>query len=117
MKLEQSTLEIIRDCISKSDSRLNFWIRFINEWKIERMAEVGVYEGDFAQMILQNCPSIRKYYMIDPWKHLDNWNKPANQSDAVFERIFEAAKAKTEFAAPKRVILRGRTSEVIDAIS
>jgi len=30
------------------------------------MAEVGVYEGDFARAILQNCESIKKYYMIDP---------------------------------------------------
>jgi len=80
------------------------------------MAEVGVYEGDFARTILQNCESIRKYYMIDPWKHLDNWNKPANQDDRTFERIFESAKAKTDFAASRRVILRGKSTDVIDAI-
>ena len=81
------------------------------------MAEIGVYEGDFAAALLQNCPGIAKYYMIDPWRHLDDWNKPANQQDAVFERFFEAAKATTDFAAERRVILRGKTTEVIDRIA
>jgi len=116
MRLTQPVLQTLQDCVSKSRSRLEFWSRFANELRIERMAEVEVYEGDFARAILQNCESIKKYYMIDPWKHLEDWNKPANRDDVAFERIFESATAKTDFAASKRVILRGKTSDVIDAI-
>jgi hypothetical protein len=55
--------------------------------------------------------------MLDPWRHLDDWNKPANQDNSVFESFFQAAKAKTEFAAARRPILRGKTTEVIDQIA
>jgi Methyltransferase domain len=55
--------------------------------------------------------------MIDPWRHLDDWNKPANHDDSVLAKFSQEAKAKTEFAAARRVILRGKTTEVIDQIS
>jgi len=113
----EPTSELVQRCALNSQSRLEFWARFINEASIKSMAEVGVYEGDFAAAMLQNCPGISKYYMIDPWRHLSDWNKPANQDNAVFERIFETAKAKTDFAVERRVILRGKTTDVIDGIS
>lgn len=75
-----------------------------------------MYEGDYAVEILGNCPAITTYYMIDPWRHLDDWHKPANERDAVFEKIFDEAMGRTEFAAEKRVVLRGRTTEVIESI-
>ncbi|MGD8519971.1 MAG: class I SAM-dependent methyltransferase [Desulfobacterales bacterium] len=80
------------------------------------MAEVGVYKGDFAAKILENCESLVKYYMIDPWRHLDDWNKPANRSNDDFEQLLTETKTKTNFAAEKRVLLRGKTTEVIDEI-
>jgi hypothetical protein len=54
--------------------------------------------------------------MIDPWRHLDNWNKPANQDDVIFEGFFQETKAKTDFAELRRVILRGKTTDVVDDI-
>ena len=80
------------------------------------MVEVGVYRGDFAAALLQQCPDISRYYMIDPWKHLDNWNKPANQDDLVFENFFLETKAKTDFADHRRLILRGKTTDVVNEI-
>ncbi|MBN1883557.1 MAG: class I SAM-dependent methyltransferase [Deltaproteobacteria bacterium] len=80
------------------------------------MAEVGVYRGDFAAAILERYDSIETYFMIDPWRYLDNWNKPANQTNDIFETFFSETKAKTDFAANKRIILRGTTSEVIEEI-
>ncbi len=81
------------------------------------MVEIGVYRGEFAAALLERCTGIEKYYMIDPWKHLDNWNKPANQGDTIFEGFYEETKAKTDFAAPRRVILRGKTTDVVDEIT
>jgi len=83
---------------------------------VERMAELGVYRGEFASAILDKCGSVEKYYMIDPWRHLDDWNKPANRSNDDFEKFFAETKSKTEFAAEKRIILRGKTTEVINQI-
>lgn len=80
------------------------------------MVEIGVYRGDFAAALLKRCPEITRYYMIDPWKHLDNWNKPANEDDLVFENFFQETKEKTDFAGARHVILRGRTADVVDEI-
>jgi hypothetical protein len=114
--LQQSTEELLRDCISISPSRVDFWVEFLRRARVQRMVEVGVYQGDFAAVLLERGQSIEKYYMIDPWRHLEDWNKPANEDDNEFVRFFQAAKAKTEFAASRRVILRGKTTEVIDQI-
>lgn len=114
--LEQSTKDLLHECISSSQSRVDFWVEFVRRARLQRVVEVGVYQGDFAAALLERCETIEKYYMIDPWRHLDSWNKPANQDDAVFNRFFETAKAKTDFAGHRRIILRGRTTEVIDQI-
>jgi hypothetical protein len=114
---ENSTLRRLNQCISRSRSRLEFWVEFIRGAQVQRMAEVGVYQGDFATSVLERCECVTKYYMVDPWRHLDDWNKPANQNDSAFEHIFEMAKTKTDFAGNRRVILRGKTTEVIDQIS
>lgn len=50
--------------------------------------------------------------MIDPWRHLADWNKPANRTDEEFVEIKAEALARTEFAAAKRVVLEGRTADV-----
>ena len=81
------------------------------------MVEVGVYQGDFSAALLEHCESITRYYMLDSWRHLPDWNKPFNTDNTSFERFFEMAKKQTEFAAARRVILRGTTTQVIDQIS
>jgi len=81
------------------------------------MAELGVYRGDFAAEVMRRCEGLAAYYMIDPWRHLNDWNKPANHDDSVLEEYFRETTAKTEFAAAKRVILRGKTCEVIEQIA
>ena len=114
--LAQTTQQLLCECISKSESRVEFWIEFVRRTQVRCMAEIGVYQGDFAATLLQRCEFIAKYYMIDPWKHLGDWNKPANENDVVFEQFFQMAKAKTEFAESRRAILRGKTTDVIDRI-
>ena len=54
--------------------------------------------------------------MIDPWRHLNGWNKPANKNDDVFEQFLIETKSKTDFAAKKRILLRGTTTEVVEGI-
>jgi hypothetical protein len=108
--------QLLTKCISKSHSRLELWIEVIESLGVQRMAEIGVYRGDFATVVLQRCESLTRYYMIDPWRHLTDWNKPANHDDSLLEEFFEEAKAKTDFAAAKRVVLRGKTTEMIDQI-
>jgi hypothetical protein len=109
--------QVLAKCIPRAQSREDLWVEFINSVAAPRMAEIGVYRGDFAAFVLQRCPSLTTYYMIDPWRHLDDWNKPANHDDSVLGAYLEETKAKTDFAAVKRIILRGKTAEVIDQIT
>lgn len=101
---------------SKSPSREDLWVDLIQSFGLQRMAEIGVYRGDFAEALLRRCENLTRYYMIDPWRHLADWNKPANHPDAQLEAYYQETLAKTTFAASKRVILRGRTVDVINQI-
>jgi len=115
--IPESTQMLLQSCIATTKSRLDFWIEFIHGAQIRRMVEIGVYQGELACALLEKCPDVSKYYMIDPWKHLSDWNKPANQDDGSFEQMFQQVQSKTEFARARRAILRGKTTEVIDQIS
>jgi len=103
----------IRAWAAASASRMEFWSRFVNETSAATVAEIGVYRGNFAAHLLADCADISTYYMIDPWRHLADWNKPANRADDIFERYFGEAMRKTDAWADKRVVLRGRTTDVI----
>jgi hypothetical protein len=98
-------------------SRFDIWIRLISLARIEQMAEIGVWKGEFARTILRACPEIRTYYMIDPWRHLAHWNKPLNVDDRSFQAAYDDALRRTEFAAARRIVLRGATLEVIDSVA
>jgi hypothetical protein len=102
--------------LAGSRTRGELWVRFVHAVEARSVAEIGVYRGDFAARLLRECPSIATYHMIDPWRHLEDWNKPANKPDEVFEGFYEEAMDKTSDHAEKRVVLRGRTQEVIDEI-
>lgn len=101
---------------TESSDRIMLWQSILCEFGVQTMAEVGVFRGQFAEAMLEACPSLTTYYMIDPWRHLDDWDKPANRSDDVFERFLQETLDRTEKHADKRVVLRGRTTEVIDKI-
>lgn len=109
-------MEIIEPLIEKSKDRFDLWISFIQENRIETIVELGVYRGDYAKRILLACDKITKYYMIDPWCHLMDWNKPANVNNEKFEEYFKETLKKTEFAKNKIEIIRGRTHDVKNEI-
>lgn len=54
--------------------------------------------------------------MIDPWKNLATWNKPANRPDDQFSQIHATAMQKTERFADVRHVLRGTTKAKIHVI-
>lgn len=106
----------IKDNLKLRNDRFQLWSHFINENKLSHLAELGVYKGDFAKYILDNCEVVEKYYMIDPWRNLEDWNKPANTDNDEFEIFYNDAIDKTNFASEKRIVLRGKTTEVINKI-
>lgn len=106
----------IKNLVHYTEDRFDFWVNICNHFSFKEILEIGVYKGDFSAKLLRGCESIRKYYMIDPWQNLENWNKPCNVSNEDFEKIHNELLLQTNFAKEKRVILRGRTAEVIHRI-
>lgn len=113
--MNNSDVEIL-ELLQGSASRFELWKKFLDIRQVRTVAEIGVWKGDFAEEILRCCQSVERYYMIDPWANLPDWNKPFNVAPEVFDEIYQEMDRKTEFASGKRVILRGRTKEVISAI-
>jgi predicted O-methyltransferase YrrM len=98
------------------DSREKLWAKIVSESQAKSVLEVGVWQGSFAQHLLRQCPLIGRYYMLDPWRHLDQWNKPANVEQSRFDAVFDDAMSATDFAKERRVVLRGTTAEKIESI-
>lgn len=98
-------------------NRLALWADVIKNLGPEVViAEIGVWKGNFCKHMLENCPNIKKYYLIDPWRHLDSWNKPFNVENDRFRKIFLQVKKDLEIHNDKIEILRGTTREVINRI-
>jgi hypothetical protein len=106
----------LRELAAASATRADLWAAIVTALEARDVAEIGVYRGDFAARLLLDCEGIARYYMIDSWRHLEDWNKPANKADDVFEQFLQETMDKTSSYAGKRVVLRGRTSEVIDQV-
>jgi len=101
---------------SRVASRIELWNRFLKATQVRVMAEIGVWKGDFAKEILEKGDFIERYYMIDPWANLPDWNKPFNVKPDKFAAIYAEAMEKIAFASERITILRGRTKEMIDRI-
>lgn len=106
----------IERAAGEAGHRLTLWARIIGDLGSTTLAEVGVWRGQFAQHILQHCPTIQTYYMVDPWRHVCDWNKPLNVSNEQFDAVFKEAMSRTDFAAAQRHLLRGTTAEVADSL-
>ena len=106
----------LREIAAGAKSRTDLWVQWLRATKARVVLEVGVWQGDFAEQLLRECDSIERYYMIDPWAHLPDWNKPLNVEREVFDRAYEETMRKTAFASSKIIVLRGRTKEVIESI-
>lgn len=102
--------------LSEINSREELCIALINKYGFRRILEIGVWQGEFSYHLLTKCPSIAQYYLLDPWRHLDGWNKPANISDADFESMYEQVISRTSFASDKCHFMRGTTLEKIHDI-
>lgn len=112
--MDRQTVEAIAQA---AGDRFELFARLVEVVAAEEVLELGVWKGDFAAAILSRCPGIRRYWMLDPWRSLEAWNKPFNVSPEMFDEIFAEAKAKTEFAAGRRRVLRGTTKERIGEIA
>src|ERR1700733_8560773 len=113
-----TSAEDVVACVAASSgsSREETWTRIVRQMQAEHFLELGVLRGAFSEHILRQCQSIKRYYMLDPWQHLEDWNKPANVDQSTFDDIYIFAMERTEFAHERRIVLRGKTTEMIDDI-
>ena len=101
----------------KCKSRFDLWINFINSQNIKDVCEIGVYRGDFADKMLNKCPQLKTYHMIDPWENLKDWNKPSNKSNETFDIYYSEVIKKIDKFRDKVLIHRGETKNVVDEIA
>jgi hypothetical protein len=98
----------------------NQWPDLWKEMGMTHGAEVGVWKGDFAQNTLKKMPALQEYILVDPWRHLGNWNKPFNVNDQFFTDIYKQAMSKTlesPLGAGKVRVLRGTSAEIIHQVN
>lgn len=75
-------------------------------------AEIGVWEGDFSQTLLE-CVSPKRFFLIDPWihdpRHPDRWYGRGDQEsmDERFESVQQRFRNKNQVT-----IIRARSDEV-----
>ncbi|MES0861352.1 class I SAM-dependent methyltransferase [Ruegeria sp. SCPT10] len=79
--------EIIEQAIGVSQDRHQLWVNLSSRLKCRSVCEVGVWKGQFAETLLTQVAQIEHYTLIDPWRNLPDWNKPANKTDIEFEEI------------------------------
>jgi hypothetical protein len=101
---------------ASAPDRLALWSAFLRDRQVRAMAEIGVHRGAFAAAMLAQVPALSRYVMVDPWRHLPDWNKPLNRDDAALEGAYQECLAATDFARDKRQVLRGTTTEVIGQV-
>lgn len=108
--------EKVKEILCNSSSRIEMWERLLEIQQARVILEVGVWKGEFSEQILRTCGFVERYYMIDPWANLPDWNKPFNVAPEMFDAIYLEAMQKIKFAANKVIPLRGRTKEVAGQI-
>jgi len=100
----------------RAGNRFDVWTMLLEMITLSRVAEVGVWKGEYARFLLDAYPEIETYYMIDPWATRENWRKPFNVGQSEFDRVYQEALASTDSWADKREILRGETLAMASAI-
>ena len=114
MSIELDT--IVERAIRSSTNRHELWADLIAALGCKSCCEIGVWKGEFAQTMLEQVPGIECYTLIDPWRNLPNWNKPANRSDIEFEAIRAEALGRVDGFRDKVVEIRDTTKNAVRSI-
>lgn len=113
---ELDARRLLIDLARTSKGRTEIWIEFIRRTGTKTCAEIGVWKGAFAAQVLKACPAVDHYTMVDPWRRLDDWNKPKNLDEGLLREAKATALQVTEFASHRRTVLQGTTLEIVDRI-
>ncbi len=108
--------QAVENAISLSKDRVEFWPNLLNNLDCKSFCEVGIWSGEFSEVLLSNIKKIEKYILIDPWRSLPAWNTPSNVSDIKFEKIRDEAMARTAPFKSKVVEIRDTTKNAKNKI-
>lgn len=108
--------EIVANAVKNSNDRQDLWVRLLTDFKCRNLCEVGVWRGEFAQHILGKIAGIESYTLVDPWRNLPSWNKPANKSDIEFDEIRKEALGRVSAHSNKITEVRDTTKMAKDKI-
>jgi len=76
--------------------------------------EVGVYYGDYAEIILSW--GVEKLYLVDLWAHVPDGKAELAQSDEEFQEILESCLERLTDDLERVVVLRGFSVEMASRI-
>ena len=92
--------------MTEIDSRTELW-KIINALGIDNEgqgAEIGTWTGDTAYSILDKWGGT--LYMIDPYRHLSDWNMPFNKEQYEMDNIFSDTQKRMEPYGNSAVFVR-----------
>jgi len=112
----QDLNKIVCTAIDLSKNREELWCNILKSIKPKYACEIGVWKGEFAKILLSNIPSIKKYTMVDPWKNLKDWNKPANFNTIEFNKIRDEALENVKKFHKKTIEFRLPTKQAANKI-
>lgn len=79
--------------------------------RAETMIEIGVQEGHFADNILSNWPSFKKYYGIDPWMQQKIYKDSANVNDQQHNTKYQNTKTRLSKYGDRIKLIRKFSTE------
>ena len=108
----ESLDDIVDAAVTVCKNRDELWVGILAEVAAAHICEIGVWSGEFAEKVLENVEGIKSYRLLDPWRHLEEWNKPGNVPQKRFEEIRKRAFERLAPYQDKTIELRGTTLEM-----
>lgn len=90
---------------------LHLLAHLCNLQKLEVIAEIGVFGGNLSKRVLQNCPSVKKFYLVDPWKvYIESYDREPHSReckqefwDEIYQKVVVIQKAWPDIVVIKRM--------------
>ena len=80
------------------------------------VCEVGVWKGEFSEKMMSACPNIGSYILVDPWRHLQDWNKPFNLPQSEMDTVYDEAMRRVEPFKDRVRVIRKKSFEAAKSI-
>jgi len=91
------------DSSLRYSSHREFIPLIVDRLGIKDMVEVGVLHGALSVAILDKCPQVRSYYLVDPWQPFTD---PPSYSQEIWDRRYAAVESKMEQYGNRVHVLR-----------